>query len=59
MIGSGHVDQGAIYSLAGDSKWAGSKGFEVCLLSAPLLSTRLPTSARASLSRGIIEVDWV
>lgn len=30
MVGTGHVDKGAIYSLAGDSKWAGSAGFEVC-----------------------------
>jgi len=29
MVGSGHVDKGAIYSIAGDSKWAGSAGFEV------------------------------
>lgn len=29
MVGTGHVDKGAIYSLAGDSKWAGSAGFEV------------------------------
>ncbi|KAN0106208.1 putative profilin [Hyaloscypha variabilis] len=32
MVASGHVDKGAIYSIAGDSKWAGSAGFE---LSAP------------------------
>lgn len=31
MVGSGHVDKGAIYSVAGDSKWAGSAGFEVRL----------------------------
>jgi len=30
MVGSGHVDKGAIYSIAGDSKWASSQGFEVC-----------------------------
>jgi hypothetical protein len=29
MVASGHVDKGAIYSIAGDSKWAGSAGFEV------------------------------
>jgi profilin len=29
MVGSGHVNKGAIYSIAGDSKWAGSAGFEV------------------------------
>jgi len=29
MVGSGHVDKGAIYSLAGDSKWAASSGFEL------------------------------
>jgi len=29
MVGSGHVDKGAIYSIAGDSKWAGSAGFEL------------------------------
>jgi profilin len=29
LIGSGHIDKGAIYSIAGDSKWAGSPGFEV------------------------------
>jgi len=29
MVGSGHVDKGAIYSIAGDSKWAGSTGFEL------------------------------
>jgi hypothetical protein len=31
MVGSGHVNKGAIYSIAGDSKWAGSTGFEVRL----------------------------
>ncbi len=31
MVGSGHVDKGAIYSVAGDSKWAGSANFEVRL----------------------------
>ncbi|KAH8751416.1 putative profilin [Hyaloscypha finlandica] len=29
MVGSGHVNKGAIYSIAGDSKWAGSAGFEL------------------------------
>ncbi|PMD54210.1 putative profilin [Hyaloscypha bicolor E] len=29
MVGSGHVNKGAIYSIAGDSKWAGSTGFEL------------------------------
>jgi len=29
MVGTGHVDKGAIYSVAGDSKWAGSTGFEL------------------------------
>jgi len=29
MVGSGHVDKGAIYSVAGDSKWAGSTDFEL------------------------------
>ncbi len=31
MVGSGHIDKGAIYSIAGDSKWAASAGFEVRL----------------------------
>lgn len=31
MVGSGHVDKGAIYSAAGDSVWATSAGFEVRL----------------------------
>jgi profilin len=31
MVASGHVDKGAIYSIAGDSKWAGSAGFEECV----------------------------
>ena len=30
MIGSGHVDKGAIYSIKGDSVWATSAGFSVC-----------------------------
>ncbi|OWP03718.1 hypothetical protein B2J93_6061 [Marssonina coronariae] len=29
MVASGHVDKGAIYSVAGDSRWAGSAGFDV------------------------------
>jgi len=28
MVGSGHIKEGAIYSAAGDSKWAASTGFE-------------------------------
>ena len=40
MVGSGHVDKGAIYSIAGDSKWAGSAGFEVRLLSSCPSCTR-------------------
>lgn len=46
MVGSGHVDKGAIYSIAGDSKWAGSAGFEVrrtnsCYLYIPQLEAML------------------
>jgi profilin len=37
MIGSGHVDKGAIYSVAGDSKWAGSAGFDVRSANTPQL----------------------
>ncbi|RQM06676.1 hypothetical protein DH86_00001322 [Scytalidium sp. 3C] len=29
LIGSGHIDKGAIYSKAGDSVWAASSGFSV------------------------------
>jgi profilin len=29
LIGSGHIDKGAIISLAGDSSWAASPGFEI------------------------------
>merc|ERR1712169_120116 len=29
MVASGHVDKGAIYSIAGDSKWAASPNFDV------------------------------
>lgn len=29
MVATGHVDKGAIWSIAGDSKWAGSGGFDV------------------------------
>jgi hypothetical protein len=39
MVGSGHVDKGAIYSVAGDSKWAGSAGFEVRLTTSCYLHT--------------------
>jgi hypothetical protein len=39
MVGSGHVDKGAIYSIAGDSKWAGSTGFEVRLTTTCCLYT--------------------
>jgi hypothetical protein len=39
MVGSGHVDKGAIWSLAGDSKWAGSPHFDVCLTSWYILGT--------------------
>jgi profilin len=28
MVATGHVDKGAIWSIAGDSKWAGSAGFD-------------------------------
>jgi hypothetical protein len=31
MVASGHVDKGAIYSIAGDSKWAASPNFDVRL----------------------------
>lgn len=41
MVGSGHVDKGAIYSIAGDSKWAGSAGFEV--------RSRIPLASHLSL----------
>ena len=30
LIGSGHIDKGAIYSIKGDSVWATSAGFTVC-----------------------------
>lgn len=45
MVGTGHVDKGAIYSIAGDSKWAGSAGFEVRLHHDPNLlgTSRLAT----------------
>jgi len=29
MVASGHVDKGAIYSAAGDSKWAASAGYDI------------------------------
>ncbi|KAH8802823.1 putative profilin [Xylogone sp. PMI_703] len=29
LVGSGHIDKGAIYSKAGDSVWAASPGFSV------------------------------
>jgi len=29
LVGSGHVDKGAIYSIKGDSVWAASTGFSV------------------------------
>jgi len=29
LVGSGHVDKGAIYSVAGDSVWAATPGFAV------------------------------
>jgi profilin len=37
MVGSGHVDKGAIYSVKGDSVWASSAGFSV--RATPLSST--------------------
>jgi hypothetical protein len=29
LVGSGHIDKGAIYSIKGDSVWATSPGFTV------------------------------
>ena len=31
LVGTGNLDKAAIISAAGDSKWAGSPGFNVCL----------------------------
>jgi hypothetical protein len=31
LVGSGHLDKAAIFSAAGDSTWASSAGFTVCL----------------------------
>jgi hypothetical protein len=52
MVGSGHVDKGAIYSIAGDSKWAGSTGFEVRLTTTCCLNLETWSYARGSLEIG-------
>ena len=43
MVASGHVDNGAIYSIAGDSKWAASPNFDV----------RLHTLGKANTGEGL------
>lgn len=40
LVGSGHLDKGAIVSAAGDSVWATSAGFTVCASRLPLSSQR-------------------
>lgn len=58
MVASGHVDKGAIYSIAGDSKWAASSGFDVRLPThthvfwTPRLGMELEISYRTSYRRG-------
>ena len=47
LVGSGQVDKAAIVSAAGDSVWAQSTGFDVCL-TPPFILPRLTLCKRFS-----------